>query len=66
MNIRENTQSAKADLNKASEYITDVAQEAKKQAQEYSDELIEYIKDSPGKSVLVASLLGLLVGKFLL
>lgn len=57
---------AKSDLNQASAHIVKATNEVKEQAQEYSDEIVDYIKESPVKSVLIASAIGLLVGKFLL
>ena len=57
---------AKSDLNQASEHIVKATNEVKKQAQEYSDDVVKYIKNSPIKSVLIASAIGLLVGKFIL
>lgn len=56
----------KADLNKAAENIRDATNEVKKQAQDYSDEIVNYIKEYPVKSVLIASAVGLLLGKFIL
>lgn len=56
----------KDDLNKVSESIVQVGDEIKKQADEYTNELAKYIKGCPIKSVLIAALLGLLVGKVLI
>jgi len=50
----------------ASEHLVDATEEIKKQAMEYSDELVDSIKARPIKSVIIASAIGLLVGKFLL
>jgi ElaB/YqjD/DUF883 family membrane-anchored ribosome-binding protein len=66
MNADKKLNETKADLNKVSEHLVDATNEVKKQAQQYSDELIEYIKDCPMKSVFIASAIGLLVGKFIL
>jgi ElaB/YqjD/DUF883 family membrane-anchored ribosome-binding protein len=56
----------KDDLKKTSESLVQVGDEIKKQAEGYTNELAKYIKGCPIKSVLVASLVGLLVGKVLI
>jgi ElaB/YqjD/DUF883 family membrane-anchored ribosome-binding protein len=66
MDARKNLHEAKGDLHKASEHIVDATNEVKKQAQECSEELVEYIKESPIKSVLIASAIGMLIGKLFL
>ncbi len=66
MNVDKKINETKADLNKVSEHIADSTNEVKKQAQQYTDEMASYIKDCPIKSVVVASAIGLLVGKFIL
>ena len=66
MNVDRKLNETKADFNKVSEHISDATKEVKKQAQQYSDEISDYIKDCPMKSVLIASAVGLLIGKFIL
>lgn len=66
MDAHKKLHEAKADLHKVSEHIVDATDEVKKQAQEYSDEVVDYIKDRPIKSVLIAAAVGVLIGKFFL
>lgn len=66
MNVDRKLNETKSDFNKVSEHIADASKEVKKQAQQYSDEISQYIKDCPMKSVLIASAVGLLIGKFIL
>lgn len=53
-------------LKKAAECFDEASKDVKKQAQVFSDNLEGYIKECPFKSALIASAIGLLVGKFLI
>lgn len=66
MNTSNVVNDTKENLAKASECITNESKEIKKHAQEYTAELEKFIKDSPLKSALIASAVGLIIGKLFL
>jgi ElaB/YqjD/DUF883 family membrane-anchored ribosome-binding protein len=66
MSIDKKVDETKDSLNRVAEEIGERVSQVKNQAEEYSDELAKYIKKCPVKSVLIASAIGLLVGKFIL
>jgi len=55
-----------AGLRAATEQLTEATQEVKEQALEYTDDVAKYVKKNPIRSLLIATGVGVIVGKFIL